>query len=199
MSHLKPLNLDFFDDLLFPPLDNEEDWDLFFNFKSASPTPFVNSQDSSHLALELLDSPSQQQQPSSSTEIATSAEPWQPVDLIPTDKTPATEDLSKNGDANKQDQQKRGIQDCLSSFFIDESAVLPPRKRQAFSSKEREKVALVRNVRACQRCRMRKLSVSPTFFWRDHPLIIHQCEAAGVCDQCVNSAASNVSLGEHIC
>lgn len=162
MSHLKPLSLSFFDDLLFPPLDNEKDWDLFFNFESASPAPLPDSQDASHLLSESLDSPSQQQQPSS-TETAGSAEPsLHPVDLPPIEGTPVVEDSCKNSAASKQDQPKRGIQDCLSSFFIDESSVLPPRKRQAFSSKEREKVALVRKIRACQRCRMRKLSVSPT-------------------------------------
>jgi hypothetical protein len=163
MSHLKPLNLDFFDDLLFPPLDNEKDWDLFFNFESASPAPLPDFQDASHIPSESLHSPSQQQQLSFSSETAGAAEPSRhPVDLLPIEGTPVVENSCRISAASKQDQPKRGIQDCLSSFFIDESSVLPPRKRQAFSSKEREKVALIRKIRACQRCRMRKLSVSPT-------------------------------------
>jgi hypothetical protein len=76
MSDPEPLSLSFFDDLLFPAFDHEEEWDLFFNFDQASPVPLLNSPEASQIPSDSLGSPSQQQQQSSvSTETAGSAEP----------------------------------------------------------------------------------------------------------------------------
>jgi hypothetical protein len=201
MSDPEPLSLSFFDDLLFPAFDHEEEWDLFFNFDQASPVPLLNSHEASQIPSDSLGSPSQQQQQSSvSTETAGSAEPsHRQVEQLAVEGTSVVDDLCRSKAPSKEYQPKSGIQDCLSSFFVDQNSAPPPRKRRAFSSKEREKVALVRKIRACQRCRMRKLSVSPNFWWKFYSLIIHQCEATGVCEHCVNSAAGSVTLGEHIC
>ncbi len=55
---------------------------------------------------------------------------------------------------------KRKIDDFSSSFSAVENSSQPQRKRQAFSPERREQVAKTRKIRACQRCKMRKLSVS---------------------------------------
>ena len=56
--------------------------------------------------------------------------------------------------------RKRSFDDCVSSFPSGENLSQQERKRQAYAPERREQVAKMRKIRACQRCKMRKLTVS---------------------------------------
>lgn len=67
---------------------------------------------------------------------------------------------SSNLPGNSVKSTKRGFDGFISSFSSGENPSQQPRKRQEYLAERRKEVAKVRKVRACQRCRMRKLNVS---------------------------------------
>lgn len=158
MSYQDPPNANFPDDSSLPFIDNEID-----KFEPESTAPSLPRQDLSYIKSEPLGSVSHPQRiVFSNGTCSASAESFSyEVDPQPVEGISATVNMHTNTSTSKETQQpKRGIQDFLSSFLIDENSPPQPRKRQAFSSKRAKEVALVRKSRACQRCRMRKLSVS---------------------------------------
>jgi hypothetical protein len=171
MCHTDPADPGLFDE------DNDFDWDAFFNFEPDINDPSFSPQDISLTQWEPLDSAFQDQPPS----LAPATCPGTPrslatkANLPPILESSTSRQLITNDNGIKQNQTKRGIQDFLSSFFIDESSVLLPSKRQAFSPSRRTEVARVRKIKACQRCKMRKLSASLhlTRMSKDHLLTIY--------------------------
>lgn len=100
--------------------------------------------------------------------------------------------------ASSLNSAKRKIDELSSSFFTAETQSQHPRKRQAFTPERRQQVARTRKNRACQRCKMRKLSVSPLSLLLLIFLKSRQCEASGSCEHCITSIGSTI-VGEHIC
>jgi hypothetical protein len=161
MSYTDHINLVPFDDTAFPFID----WDAFLNLDHESLDPSLSLEDDSSTQWNQLDS-AHQDQPSL---VAPIAGLGSPRDLVTEDSSPAMGNPSASSQPTTtsnfivQSQIKRGIQDFLSSFSVDGTSEPPPRKRQAFSPIRRTEVAKVRKIRACQRCKMRKLTASRYF------------------------------------
>lgn len=170
MSYTDP-NSGLFDDIMFPFIDNT-DWDAFFDFEPKSDDSSFPGQDPSLTQWEHPGPASQEPPllvPSAPRSLATN------INSQPVAEPSASLQLTTNGNAIKKNQTKRELQDCISSFSIDESSVAPPRKRQAFSPNRRTEVAKIRRIKACQRCKMRKLSASLQLarVFRDYLLTSH--------------------------
>ena len=133
MSHTDPADPGLFDGIMFPFIDNNLDWDAFFNFEPETDDPSFPRQDASLTQWQPLGSAPQDHKPL----LAPAAGPNATRSLAskanspPVAESSASRQLATNGNTIKQDQTKRGTQDYLPSFFIDESSVTPPRKRQA--------------------------------------------------------------------
>jgi hypothetical protein len=154
-----------FDDTAFPFIDDDFDWDAFFNFDPEPLNPSLSLEDDSSTQWKQLDS-AHQDQPSL---VAPIADLDSRRDLVTEDSLPAMGNPSASSQPTRtsnfieQSQTKRRIQHFLSPFSVDGTSELPPRKRQAFSPIRRTEVAKVRKIRACQRCKMRKLTASRYF------------------------------------
>jgi hypothetical protein len=161
MSYEDPANPGPLDDVLFP-FDEEFYWNTYFNLELETDNVSGSRQDGPLIQWEPLNSAPQDQPswlapatgPSAPKSSATRA------NSPPIVESSASSQLATKGDAINQNPTKRGIQEFLSSFFIDDSSVPGPSKRQAFSPGRRTEVAKVRKVKACQRCKMRKISAS---------------------------------------
>jgi hypothetical protein len=161
MSQTDSTNPGLFDDLPFPFIDDDFDWDEFFNFEPQTNNASLSLQDVSLTQWEPLNSAPQHQPLSHTPAIG----PGTPTSMVTEANLPPVESsafrqVTTNSNAIEESQNKRGIQDFLSSFFANESSVPPQSKRQAFSPDRRTEVAKVRKMKACQRCKMRKLSAS---------------------------------------
>ena len=77
----------------------------------------------------------------------------------PLDSSPPAASSAISGNVSLK-VTKRRFNDCVSSFPSGENPSRQKRKRQAYSPERREQVAKMRKIRACQRCKMRKLTVS---------------------------------------
>jgi hypothetical protein len=153
MSHTDPADPGLFGDALFQSINSDFDWDTFFNFEPEPNHYSVPAQEVSLTQQEPLSSaPQDQHGPSTLMSFATSA--TSPLSA----ESSASYQLMTDSNAIQQNQAKRGMQDFLSSFSIDESSEPPPNKRQAFSPSRRTEVAQVRKIKACQRCKMQKIS-----------------------------------------
>jgi hypothetical protein len=165
MSYTDHINPVPFDDTAFPFIDDDFDWDAFLNFDPESLDPSLSLEDDSSTQWKQLDSAHQDQPPL----VAPIAGLGSPKDLATEDSSPAmgnpstSNQLTTTSNFIEQSQTKRGIQDFLSSFSVDGTLEPLPRKRQAFSPSRRTEVAKVRKIRACQRCKMRKLTASRYF------------------------------------
>jgi hypothetical protein len=155
MSHTSSASPRTLDDVQLPFIENDFDWDTFFNFEPDTDDPSFSSQDTSIYQFEPLGLVTQDQPPS-----LTSGTNHDTPNLLRNVEPSAPRQLSINENSIKQNQAKNGIEDHLWSFSINENVVTPPRKRQAFSPGRRSEVAMVRKIKACQRCKMRKLSAS---------------------------------------
>ena len=161
-DHADPVS---FDDTAFPFIDDDFDWDAFFNFDPEPLNPSLSLEDVSSTQWKHLDSAHQDQPPL----VAPIAGLGIPRDLATEDSSPAMGNASVPSQPTttsnfiEQSQTKRGIQDFLSSFSVNGTSEPPPRKRQAFSPSRRTEVAKVRKIRACQRCKMRKSTVKRYF------------------------------------
>lgn len=99
----------------------------------------------------------------------------------PLDRSPPAASSAISGNVGLK-VTKRRFNDCVSSFPSGEIPSQQKRKRQAYGLERREQVAKMRKIRACQRCKMRKLT----------------CQASGSCDHCIESVGSMI-IGEQIC
>jgi len=165
MSYTGHTDLVPFDDTAFPFIDDDFDWDAFFNFDPEPLNPSLSLEDVSSTQWKHPVSAHQDQPPL----VAPIAGLGSPRALATEVSSPAmgnpstSNQLITTSNLMEQSQTKRGIQDLLSSFSVDGTSVPPPRKRQAFSPSRRTEVAKVRKIRACQRCKMRKLTASRYF------------------------------------
>jgi hypothetical protein len=165
MSYTGHTDLVPFDDTSFPFIDDDFDWDAFFNFDPEPLNPSLSLEDVSSTQWKHPDSAHKDQPPL----VGPIAGLGSPRDLATEDSLPAmgnpsaSSQLTTTSNLIEQSQTKRGIQDLLSSFSVDGTSEPPPRKRQAFSPSRRTEVAKVRKIRACQRCKMRKLTASRYF------------------------------------
>jgi hypothetical protein len=161
MSYPDPPNLAPNDDPVFPLIADDFDWNAFFNFDPDPHNPSFSFEDISLPQSEPLRSAPQDQ----ATLLALTASHGAPPAMVTKAISPAVVESSASrqlitSNTITQNQTKRGMQDFLSFFPIDGNSECPPSKRQAFSPDRRIEIAKVRKIKACQRCKMRKLSVS---------------------------------------
>jgi hypothetical protein len=216
------------DDPFIPLDDPVEDWEVFINFEPQFPTPSLPAVELGSGSLtQPLNSTSQNQRtlvrphppvicvqkPPEQNEIqcnlisigyallesSTAARSRALSETGPPhNSSPPAASSFISGNASLK-SAKRRFDDCLSSFSSGENPSQQQRKRQAYAPERREQVAKMRKIRACQRCKMRKLTVSslalPTIGFLFN---IRQCQPTGSCDHCIKSVGSTV-IGEHIC
>jgi hypothetical protein len=182
------------DGLSVPLADPAEDWEVFINFEPRFPTPSLPAVS---LGIESSirqpgSTPQNQQVLVYSHAPVICAQKSRKQDEIPrklisignghpsiTARSPAVSETRDEGphlsasstiSSNKVKSTKRRFDACISSFSSGEDPSQQPRKRQGYLAERRKEVAKMRKVGACQRCRMRKLTVSsfakPTIgFW----------------------------------
>lgn len=117
------------DDDMLPFIDHDFDWDSFFKFEPESIDLLFPPLG---ISCEPPSSFSQVQPPplaptNNPLSLATSAS------LPPMVESSASRQLITGGNAISQTQTKKGLQDFLLSFPLNESSAPPPSKRQAFS------------------------------------------------------------------
>ena len=165
MSYPDPPNLAPNDDPVFPFIEDDFDWNAFLNFDPEPHNSSFSFEDISLPQSEPLRSTPQDQ----ATLLALPASHGAPTATVSKAISPAVVESSASSASSQlittsntitQNQIKRGKQDFLSSFPLDGNSECSPSKRQAFSLDRRIEVAKVRKIKACQRCKMRKLSVS---------------------------------------
>ena len=74
------------------------------------------------------------------------------------DNSNSPESTGSPGSNSSRDSQKRKLEDMMQSFPVLDNQV-SEKRRKNYDEKTREKVALMRKIKACKRCRIQKISV----------------------------------------
>jgi hypothetical protein len=172
-------------DGLFIPLDGPvEDWEVFINFEPRFPTPSLPAVSlgiESSIRQPSSTPQNQQALVHPHAPVICAQKSWRqeeiPRNIISIGNghpsiTAGSRTVSETVDevshptasstisGNSVKSTKRRFDDCILSFSSGENPSLQRRKRQGYLPERRKEVAKMRKMRACQRCRMRKLNVN---------------------------------------
>ena len=112
------------------------------------------------------------------------------LDETPIDYRPATvftQSVAESNDKNTDRLQRFPGLSTFSTGFLEK----PKRKRAKFDTQSREKVAKIRKIGACLRCRVLKIPVkSPTLLCTLQLSFCEQCSGSRPCNSCTHHSIS---------